>query len=64
MKRNKHITINLNEDQYNALECIARNTQRKLSDAAYLLLLESINKNIIQFVDLGSGEYKHLKYDD
>lgn len=64
MKRNKHILINLTEDQYNALLFIADKENRKISDAAYILLIESINKNILQCVDIKNSGFKPLKYNN
>jgi len=61
MKRNKHILINLNEDQYNALLLIAEKQQRKTADAAYLLLLNSINNEIIKICDIKTS-FEKLKY--
>lgn len=62
MKRNKHITINLTEEQYQILEKIADDMQRNNSDAAYMLLLEIMNKKIIQICDINNTGFKQLKY--
>ena len=61
-KRNKHITINLTEKQMEYLKKIADAFDRKLSDAAYVLLLDGINENIATVCDGGSSGFKKLKY--
>lgn len=61
-KRNKHVLINLTTDQYEALIFISDNLNRKTSDAAYLLLIEIMNKKLIDLCDIKSTEYKKLKY--
>lgn len=62
MKRNKHILLNLTEDQYNCIKYIACKDNRKLSDAAYLLFIEILNDRILKYVDAGSTGFKPLKY--
>ena len=62
MKRNKHILINLTEDQFNCLQFIARCENRKNSDTAYLLLINTINTEILKYVDRGGSDFKPLKY--
>lgn len=52
MKRNKHILINLTEEQYNQLLFIATNQRRKLSDAAYLILIDEIDRIILETTDI------------
>ena len=61
MKRNKHITINLTDDQFNALQFIANNQNRKIADISYLLLLENINKYMLLLVDKKTT-FEKLKY--
>ncbi len=56
MKRNKHILINLSEDQYNKLLFIATNQRRKISDAAYLILIDNIESSILNLTDLNRAE--------
>lgn len=56
MKRNKHILINLSEDQYNKLLFIATNQRRKISDAAYLILIDNIASMILKLTDLNRAE--------
>ena len=64
MKRNKHVLINLTEDQYNALVFIANKENRKISDSAYLIIIESINKNILKYADIKNSGFKPLKYNN
>ena len=61
MKRNKHITININEAEYNALVFIAEKQKRKLADVVYLLASESLNAATLAAVDEGGAFYK-LKF--
>ena len=61
MKRNKHILINLNDDQFQMLEVIAENTNRKKSDVAYLLLIAALNDEIINHIKT-SGEIKKAEF--
>lgn len=56
MKRNKHILINLSEDQYNKLLFIANSQRRKISDAAYLILIDNIESLILNLTDLNRAE--------
>ena len=62
MKRNKHILINLTEDQFNCLKFIAIKENRKISDIAYLLLINTINEKIINYVNVKNSGFKVLKY--
>ena len=64
MKRNKHILINLTEDQYNMLLFIANKENRKISDAAYLMIIESLNNKVIQYADVKNSGFKKLKYNN
>ena len=61
MKRNKHITININESEYNALQFIASKEKRKLADVVYLLISESLNAATLAAVDEGGSIY-NLKF--
>lgn len=56
MKKNKHITINLKEEDYNNLLCIAADQNRNITNMAYLLLIDAIKKNIIDMVDLSKND--------
>lgn len=56
--RNKHILINLNEEQYNAIVLIAEKNKRKVADVAYLLLNDSIEKIIINYIDEKNDGFK------
>lgn len=62
MKRNKHILINLTDEQFNAIQFIAIKENRKISDIAYLLLINTINEKIINYVDIKNSGFKTLKY--
>lgn len=61
MKRNKHVLINLNEDQYNALLFIANKQRRKASDAAYLLIIDAINEVLPQLAKISSSGFNEIK---
>ena len=62
MKRDRHILINLTEDQFNCLKFIASKENRKNSDIAYLLLINTLNNEILKYVDRGGSGFKPLKY--
>lgn len=64
MKRNKHVLVNLTEDQFNMLLFIANKENRKVSDAAYLVIIESLNSKAIQYVDVKNSGFKKLKYNN
>ena len=64
MKRNKHILINLTEDQFNCLKFIASKENRKNSDIAYLYLINVLNKEILKYVDENNSILKPLKYNN
>lgn len=51
MKKNKHIHINLTEDQYNALLLMATAEKRNITNMAYILLDAAIEKSIINYID-------------
>jgi len=51
MKKNKHIHINLTEDQYNALLLMANTEKRNITNMAYILLDAAIEKSIINYID-------------
>lgn len=42
MKKNKHITINLNEAQYKKLEALATANRQTLTACAYWLLVDQL----------------------
>lgn len=64
MKRNKHILINLTEDQYNQLIFIAEKERRKLADMAYIILTDSIDSLALKATDIKSSGFEKLKYID
>lgn len=51
MKKNKHIHINLTEDQYNALLLMATREKRNITNMAYILLNDAIEKSVIDYID-------------
>lgn len=63
MKRNKHILINLTEDQYNAINLIAKKTRRKIADVAFIMLTDSIEKIIINYIDEKNSGFKKMYFD-
>lgn len=63
-KRNKHILINLTEDQYNQLLFIADKERRKLADMAYIILTDSIDNLTLKATDIKSSGFEKLKYID
>lgn len=50
MKKNKHITINLNTDEYNALLFMANKERRTLAAYVALLVSDEINNRIANAV--------------
>ena len=46
IKRNKHITINLSDDEYNALLFMANKDRRTLANYLYLLVSDEINNRL------------------
>ena len=61
MKRQKHICINLNDDEYNTLLFLANKERRKLAEYVYLIVIDSIDKNILDAVDIHS-DIKQLQF--
>lgn len=49
MKRNKHVLINLTENQFNIIESIAKKNKRKLSEYCYLILIEQLTSEAIKY---------------
>lgn len=45
-KRNKHILVNLTETQYIYIKQLANDEHRKLSDLAYILIIDATNKKL------------------
>lgn len=59
MKKNKHILLNITEDQYNALVLMADANKRNITNMAYLFLEDAIEKNIIHYIkEENSGFHK------
>lgn len=45
MKKNKHITINLDEWQYSILKELSHDQNRNITNTAYLIIVDSINNH-------------------
>lgn len=60
MKKNKHITINLTEDQYNAVLLMAIKENRNITNMVYILLQAAIENSIINYIDEKSTGFKKL----
>lgn len=45
MKKNKHVTINLDEWQYSILEELSLEQNRNITNTAYLIIVDSINNH-------------------
>lgn len=43
MKKDKHILLNVNEEQYNTLKDIAKKTDRTLTNAVYIIIKKYID---------------------
>lgn len=63
-KRNKHILINLTEDQYNQLLYIATQQRRKLADAAYIILTDSLHDEILKAVNKSDNDFHPLTFEN
>lgn len=63
MKKNKHILLNITEDQYNALVLMAAKNKRNITNMAYILLDDAIENNIINYIDEKSGGFNKLLFD-
>lgn len=61
-KRNKHVLINLTQNQYNALVFLADSQRRKVADIAYILLTDSIQINMLHIADIKNTGFKKLDY--
>ena len=64
MKRNKHILINLTEDQYNAIALMSDKNRRKIADMVYILVSDAIEKNIIDYIDKKNSGLKKLEFNN
>ena len=59
MKKLKHITVNLTIDEYNEIIFIANKQSRTAANVAYMLIKESLQKEILKAVDIhNSGLHK------
>ena len=63
MNKTKHILINLTIDEYNAIKLIAEKTQRSITNVAYLLLNEKLEKTIINFIDEKNAGFAKMQFD-
>lgn len=61
MKRNKHICINLTEDEYNSLLFIANKHKRKLADTCYLIVSEQLQTLIVKETQLDDYPLTRMK---
>ncbi len=62
MKKIKHITINLNIDEYNALLLIADKQKRNITNMSYILLVDTIKKTVLQYVNIKSDDFTKLNF--
>lgn len=60
MKKNRHITLNLTEDQYNAVLLMATKENRNITNMVYILLQAAIENSIINYIDEKSTGFKKL----
>ena len=63
-KRNKHILINLTEDQYNAIALMSDKNRRKIADMVYILVSDAIDENIIKYIDEKNSGFKKLEFNN
>ena len=64
MKRNKHITINLSDSEYKAIEKLATADRRKIADYVYLKLIDCLSLDIAQLLKISESELKKVKTSD
>ena len=64
MKKNKHILLNITEDQYNALVLMATKNKRNITNMAYILLDAAIEKSIINYIDEKNSGFKKLEFNN
>lgn len=60
MKRKNHITINLNDDEYNLIKKLAAADRRSVSDIAYLILID--NALLLYQSKQGNAEFKPAQF--
>lgn len=63
-KRNKHVLINLTEDQYNAIALMSDKNRRKIADMVYILVSDAIDENIIKYIDEKNSGFKKLEFNN
>ena len=49
MKKNKHILINLTENDYNIINTLARLLRRSVTELASLILIDNANRLFIEY---------------
>lgn len=64
MKRNKHILINLTEDQYSAIALMSDKNRRKIADMVYILVSDAIDEKIINYIDEKNSGFKKLEFNN
>ena len=62
MKKNKHILLNITVDQYDALVLMAAKNKRTITNMAYILLEDAIEKNIINYIDEKNSGFKKIDF--
>lgn len=60
MKRNRHITINIDNDLYIKIKYLSDTERRKIADYIYLLVADEIEKKIIKKTDIATTFNKSL----
>ena len=62
MKKNKHITINLNEYEYKQLELLAKRNRRKLAEFIALIVLDATETERAQVLRIGDPIFKKAEF--
>ena len=63
-KRNKHITINLYDAEYKAIEKLAAADRRKIADYIYIKLIDYLSLDIAQLLKVSEAELKKVDAND
>ena len=61
MKKIKHITVNLTTDEYNEIIFIANKQSRTAANVAYMLIKESLEKEILNAVNIHNSGFNKLQ---
>lgn len=64
MKKNNHITINLSDDEYNALLFLSKQDRRKLAEYVYLLVVDELLKRIPKAASISDGEFEKMIFNN